>query len=62
MKTGVLLLWTACLAALALSLLRLIFWATAGEKLLLLLLALAAAGSLHRPDPSRKTGPRKGKT
>lgn len=59
MKTGVLLLWSACLLATALGVLRFAFAATPQERLLTLALVLAAA---HRPGERTCAGPRDGGT
>ncbi len=48
MKTEVLLLWAGCLTAIVLSVLRLVWAATAVERLLMLALALLTAASLRR--------------
>lgn len=48
MKTGVLLLWTACLLSITLSLLHFAWVADARERLLTLALLLAAVGLLDR--------------
>lgn len=48
MKTEILLLWTSCLMAIALSLFRLIWVATSLERLLILSLALITAANLRR--------------
>ncbi|MGE4276267.1 MAG: hypothetical protein AB7E30_03705 [Lawsonibacter sp.] len=48
MKTEILLLWTGCLMAIALSIFRLVWVATSLERLLMLALALLTAVSLRR--------------
>lgn len=48
MKTAVLLLWSACLAAIALGVLRFVFVATPRERLLTLALVLSTACCLDR--------------
>ena len=48
MKTGVLLLWSACLLAIALGVVHFAFVATPRERLLTLALVLSAACSLDR--------------
>lgn len=54
MRTGVLLIWTACLLSLALAALHFAFVATPRERLLTLALILSTVGSLDRnmgPSP-----------